>query len=77
MATHSSILVWKILWTEEPGSLQSIVSKELGMTEHTNTQYSVYTVINNTFSENKIKVATIKILIFSFSLLSLKNPRMY
>ena len=53
MATHSSILVWKILWTEEPGSLQSIVSKELGMTEHTNTQYSVYTVINNTFSENK------------------------
>ena len=22
MATHSSILVWKILWTEEPGGLQ-------------------------------------------------------
>ena len=21
MATHSSILVWKILWTEEPGGL--------------------------------------------------------
>ena len=24
MATHSSILVWRILWTEEPGGLQSI-----------------------------------------------------
>ena len=23
MATHSSTLVWKILWTEEPGGLQS------------------------------------------------------
>ena len=24
MATHSSILAWKIPWTEEPGGLQSI-----------------------------------------------------
>ena len=24
MATHSSILAWKILWTEEPGQLQSM-----------------------------------------------------
>ena len=24
MATHSSILAWKILWTEEPGVLQSM-----------------------------------------------------
>ena len=24
MATHSSILVWKISWTEEPGGLQSM-----------------------------------------------------
>ena len=26
MATHSSILAWKIPWTEEPGGLQSIGS---------------------------------------------------
>ena len=26
MATHSSTLAWKILWTEEPGSLQSMGS---------------------------------------------------
>ena len=24
MATHSSILAWRITWTEEPGSLQSM-----------------------------------------------------
>ena len=27
MATHSSILAWRILWTEVPGGLQSIVSQ--------------------------------------------------
>ena len=35
MATHSSILAWKIPWTEEPGRLQSVGLKELDMTEHT------------------------------------------
>ena len=33
MATHSSILAWRILWTEEPGSLQSMGSQELDTTE--------------------------------------------
>ena len=28
MATHSSILAWKITWTEEPGGLQCVGSKE-------------------------------------------------
>ena len=28
MATHSSILAWKIPWTEEPGKLQSIGSQK-------------------------------------------------
>ena len=27
MATHSSILAWKIPWTEEPGRLQSMESQ--------------------------------------------------
>ena len=27
MAMHSSILAWKILWTEEPGGLQSMGSQ--------------------------------------------------
>ena len=33
MATHSSILAWKILWTEEPGGLLSIGRTELDTTE--------------------------------------------
>ena len=30
MATHSSTLVWKIPWTEEPGRLQSMGSQRVG-----------------------------------------------
>ena len=30
MATHSSILVWRIPWTEEPGGLQSTGSQSVG-----------------------------------------------
>ena len=33
MATHSSILAWKILWTEKPGELQSMGSQESDMTQ--------------------------------------------
>ena len=30
MVTHSSILVWRIPWTEEPGGLQPIGSQRVG-----------------------------------------------
>ena len=30
MAPHSSILAWKIPWTEEPGGLQSMGSLRVG-----------------------------------------------
>ena len=33
MATHSSILAWRIPWTEEPGGLQSMGGKELDLTK--------------------------------------------
>ena len=29
MASHSSILAWRIPWTEEPGGLQSMGSKRV------------------------------------------------
>ena len=32
MATHSSILAWRISWTEEPGGLQSIGSQRITRT---------------------------------------------
>ena len=35
MVTHSSILDWRIPWTEEPGGLESIGSQELVMTKET------------------------------------------
>ena len=34
MAIHSSILTWKIPWTEEPGGLQSMGSQESDTTQH-------------------------------------------
>ena len=30
MAVHSSVLAWKILWTEKPGGLQSMGSRRVG-----------------------------------------------
>ena len=32
LATHSSILAWRIPWTEEPGGLHSMGSQELDTT---------------------------------------------
>ena len=37
MATHSSILAWRIPWTEEPSGLQSIGSKESDPAKHPHT----------------------------------------
>ena len=37
MATHSSVLAWRIPWTEEPGGLQSTGSQRVGTTEHMET----------------------------------------
>ena len=30
MATHSSVLAWRIPWTEEPGGLQSVGLQRVG-----------------------------------------------
>ena len=38
MATHSSILAWKISWTEEPGGLQSMRSPRVRYSLATNQQ---------------------------------------
>ena len=39
MATHSSILAWKIPWLEEPGRLQSMWSQRVG---HSLSRYIIY-----------------------------------
>ena len=30
MAAHSSIIAWRLSWTEEPGELQSMESQRIG-----------------------------------------------
>ena len=45
MATHTSVLAWKIPWTEEPSRLQSMGSQsrtQLSTHTHTHTQYVVH-----------------------------------
>ena len=37
MATHSSILAWRIPWTEEPGGLQSMGPQRVGHDRATHT----------------------------------------
>ena len=56
MATHSSSLAWRILWTEEPGGLRTTGSKESDMAEltlHAQAMYKslYYKLYPNTFSE--------------------------
>ena len=46
MATHSSVLAWKIPWTEEPGGLQCIGWPK------SQTQLSNYTTIKHYILEN-------------------------
>ena len=41
VATHSSILAWKIGWTEAPGGLQSMGSQESDTTEATDIALSL------------------------------------
>ena len=41
MATPSSILAWRISWTEEPGGLQSMGSQKLDMTQRLNHIFQV------------------------------------
>ena len=41
MATHSSMLAWRIPWTEEPGGLQSMGCTESDVTERLNCNISL------------------------------------
>ena len=43
MATHSSILAWKLPWTEEPGELRSRGRRESDMTERLALSFSIST----------------------------------
>ena len=55
MATHPSILAWKIPWMEEPGRLQSVGSQRVGLspqaklTPHLSACISYFSSLNNLF----------------------------
>ena len=53
-ATHSSILAWRIPWTEEPGGLQSMGSQESAMTKRLSLHFIVYQVIFLTRSQDNL-----------------------
>ena len=46
MATHSSILAWRIRWTEKPGELQSMGSQSW-------TQLSAHTGVSESLPEER------------------------
>ena len=51
MTTHSSILAWRIPWTEDPGGLQSVGSQRVGHDWTTNTfTFNVLTVWHSSYS---------------------------
>ena len=42
MASHSSVLAWRIPWTKKPGGLQSMGSQRVGRDSVTNTFISLW-----------------------------------
>ena len=46
MATHSSILAWRIPWTEEPGGLRSMGSQRVGHDQETSNTKTIVADIN-------------------------------
>ena len=68
MATHSSIVAWRIPWTEKPGGLQSMELQRVGhessfMSEHAPMQTLTYPIRlwqNGTISMNSYSISYIK-----------------
>ena len=46
MATHSSVLAWKIPWTEKPGGLQSVGSQRVGHNGETSLSKCSYKILD-------------------------------
>ena len=56
MATHSSIIAWRIPWTEEPGGLESTGSQRVGHNRATITCVCVYTLNIFAYSNKLCKI---------------------
>ena len=69
MATHSSILAWRIPWTEEPGELQSRGSQRVGHNRVTHTFTFTFCARSSVLDVNHSFVQGIQILNFSFPII--------
>ena len=60
MATHSSILAWKIPWTEEPGRLWSMGSQTVGhdWATFTSLRMTISVGTERAFAENSTSILT-------------------
>ena len=56
MATHSSILAWRIPWTEEPGGLQFMESERVGhdCSDLAHTHKELYSILCNDLNGKRI-----------------------
>ena len=63
MATHSSILAWRLPWTEEPGRLESTGSQELEMTEQLN--HHIFTFLKGAYHDCMLSVICKSVAILS------------
>ena len=66
MASHSSILVWEIPWTEEPGRPQFMESQKSDTTEQLNNNN------NNNNNKNRIPPFLSYLICFKYSCINLK-----
>ena len=54
VATHSSLLVWDIPWTEEPGGLQSVGPQRVNTTQRLNHRQQLLNVVTSLSAENGV-----------------------
>ena len=62
MATHSSILAWRIPWTEEPGGLQSMGSQRVGrdwVTEHA-THWLLWSSVDSRLQDPQLTIIRLR-----------------
>ena len=59
MATHSSILAWKIPWTEEPGRLQSMGSQRVKtrLSDFTSLSFTFFFSISITWGSSSLRIS--------------------
>ena len=65
MATHSSILTWKIPWTEEPSELESMGSKRVGLKQLSRHAVTIIRQLSETQEMDREKIKATGGLTFS------------